>query len=101
MAALSTCDEELLWTLLDFKADVNLCDGLEDMNALGLAILLNEVSLVEMLLKHGGKVWLLSFPLAQVYPESVELSKALVEFLQSRVDRAEQGFGRVSSVQSR
>ena len=59
MAALSTCDEELLWTLLDFKADVNLCDGLEDMNALGLAILLNEVSLVEMLLKHGGKVRIL------------------------------------------
>ena len=59
MAALSTCDEELLWTLLDFKADVDLCDGLEDMNALGLAILLNEVSLVEMLLKHGGKVRIL------------------------------------------
>ncbi|KAK7096475.1 hypothetical protein V1264_005770 [Littorina saxatilis] len=56
MAALSTCDEDLLWTLLDFKADVNQCDGVEDMNALGLAILLNEVALVEMLLKHGGKV---------------------------------------------
>ncbi|KAL8595537.1 hypothetical protein ACOMHN_000745 [Nucella lapillus] len=56
MAALSTCDEELLWLLLEFKADVNLCDGLEDMNALGLAILLNEVPLVQILLKHGAKV---------------------------------------------
>ncbi|XP_076438814.1 uncharacterized protein LOC143277796 [Babylonia areolata] len=56
MAALSTCDEELLWLLLGFKADVNLCDGVEDMNALGLAILLNQVPLVEILLKHGAKV---------------------------------------------
>ena len=56
MAALSTCDEELLWLLLDFKADVGQCDGPEDMNALGLAILLNEVNLVEMLLKQGAKV---------------------------------------------
>ncbi|PVD36367.1 hypothetical protein C0Q70_03349 [Pomacea canaliculata] len=56
MAALSTHDEHLLGMMLDFGADVNMQDSSEDINALGLAILLNEVSLVELLLKHGGQV---------------------------------------------
>ncbi|KAK7497830.1 hypothetical protein BaRGS_00010964 [Batillaria attramentaria] len=56
MAAITTYDEQLLGLFLDFGADVNMSDGMEDMSALGLAILLNEVSLVEMLLQHGGRV---------------------------------------------
>ena len=44
MAAITTYDEQLLGLFLDFGADVNLSDGMEAMTALGLAILLNEVS---------------------------------------------------------
>ena len=56
MTAIGTHDEEIIKLLLENGADPNMFDNRGEMNALALAIILNEVSIIKLLLSYGAKI---------------------------------------------
>ena len=56
MVAVGSHDEEIIKLLLENGADPNLFDNRGEMNALALAIILNEVSVIKLLLSYGAKI---------------------------------------------
>ena len=56
MVAVGTHDEEIIKLLLENGADPNLYDNRDEMNALALAIILNEVPVIKLLLSYGAKI---------------------------------------------
>lgn len=56
MIAIGTHDEEIIRVLLENSADPNLFDNRGKMNALALAVILNEVPVIKLLLSYGAKI---------------------------------------------
>ena len=56
MIAVATHDEDIIRLLLENTADPNLFDNRGEMNALALAVILNEVSVIKLLLSYGAKI---------------------------------------------
>lgn len=56
MVAIGTHDEEIIKLFLENGADPNLFDNRGEMNALALAIILNEISVIKLLLSYGAKI---------------------------------------------
>ena len=83
MLAIGTHDEEIIRLLLENSADPNLFDNRGEMNALALAVILNEVCVIKLLLSYGAKIndpcCCSMTPLQLALNKSGEVSKLLLQ----------------------